>query len=118
MNKRSDLRTQRWRTAVLAITASLVLTGAAAAQDKKADTNVAAGYSTLDLSIFAGWQWFQFGQGHNAAIHQFGPAASWGERLTEDVHKYISLEEGVQIGYNRLRLLPVGGTGFSSESAS
>ena len=123
MNKRSDSSTHPWRTAVLAITASLLMTGVAAAQDtkadtKKADSNVAAGYSTLDMSIFAGWQWFQFGQGHNAAIHQFGPAGTWGERLTEDVHKYISLEEGIQLGYNRLRLLPVGGTSFSSETSS
>jgi outer membrane protein OmpA-like peptidoglycan-associated protein len=118
MTKRSDLRTHRWRTAVLAITAALAISGVASAQDKKPDSNVAAGYSTLDLSIFAGWQWFQFGQGHNAAIHQFGPAGSWGERLTEDVHKYFALEEGIQLGYNRIKLLPVGGTSFSSTGGS
>jgi outer membrane protein OmpA-like peptidoglycan-associated protein/opacity protein-like surface antigen len=118
MIKRSDLRTHRWRTAVLAITAALALTGAASAQVKKADTNVATGYSTVDLSVFAGWQWFQFGQGTHGAIHQFAPAGSWGERLTEDVHKYIGLEEGIQIGYNRIKLLPVGGSSFSSTGGS
>jgi len=118
MKKRSDLCTHRWRTAVLAITAALALTGVASAQDKKADTNVAAGYSTLDLSIFAGWEWFQFGQGHNAAVHKFAPSGTWGERLTEDVHKYFALEEGIQIGYNGLRLVPVGGNNFSAQKAS
>ena len=95
------------------------MTGVASAQqDKKSDSNVAQGYSTLDLSIFAGWQWFQFGQGHNAAVHQFGPAGSWGERLTEDVHRYVGIEEGIQLGYNRIKLLPVGGTSFSSTGGS
>src|SRR6266702_2090931 len=118
MTSRSDLRTHTWRTAVLAITAALALTGVASAQDKKSDTNVAQGYSTIDMSIFAGWQWFQFGQGKNAAVHQFGPAGTWGERLTEDVHSYFALEEGLQIGYNRIRLLPVGGTSFNSTGGS
>jgi outer membrane protein OmpA-like peptidoglycan-associated protein len=51
-------------------------------------------------------------------VHQFGPAGTWGERLTEDVHKYLSLEEGIQIGYNRLKARPVGGTSFVSTGGS
>src|SRR4051794_20679072 len=119
MIKRSDLCTHTWRTAALAITAALALAGTASAQqDKKPDTNVAEGYSTVDLSVFAGWQWFQFGQGTHGAVHQFAPAGSWGERLTEDVHKYFALEEGVQLGYNRVKLVPVGGSTFSSTGGS
>jgi outer membrane protein OmpA-like peptidoglycan-associated protein len=122
MTKRSDLRTHRWRTAVLAITAALSLAAVAPAQtmqDKKSDTSATAGYSTIDLSIFAGYSWFQFGQGSHGA-HQFGPAGVWGERLTENPHKYFSLEEGIQIGYNRLRLQPVGGgsNDYNSTGAS
>jgi len=118
MNKRSDLRTHRWRTAVLAITAALAFTGIASAEDKKTDTNVATGYSTLDMSIFAGWQWFQIGQGTSAGTHKFSPSGAWGERLTENVHKYLSIEEGIQIGYNHLNLFPVGGKSFTIQPAS
>lgn len=118
MNKRSDLRTHARRTAVLAITA-LALAAIAPAQtkqDKKSDTST-EGYSTLDLSLFAGWQWFQFGQG-NHGVHQFGPAGTWGERLTENPHKYFSLEEGIQLSYNRIRLIPVGGKSYNSTAGS
>jgi outer membrane protein OmpA-like peptidoglycan-associated protein len=118
MKYRLDLRTHRWRTAVLAVTAALALTGVASAQDKKSASTTEGGYSLIDLDIFAGWSWFQFGQGHNAAIHQFKSSPVWGERLTENVHKYLSLEEGIQIGYNPLKLLPVGGTAFNSQKAS
>ena len=82
MIRKCGARTHKWSTRVLAVTAALALAGIASAQDKKASANVAAGYSTLDLSLFAGWQWFQFGQGHNAAVHQFGPAGAWGARVT------------------------------------
>jgi outer membrane protein OmpA-like peptidoglycan-associated protein len=118
MNYRSNLSTHKWRTAVLAVTAALALTGVASAQDKKSASATEGGYSLIDMSIFAGWSWFQFGQGHNAAVHQFNSSGVWGERLTENVHKYISLEQGIQIGYNGLRLLPVGGKDFNSQSAS
>jgi outer membrane protein OmpA-like peptidoglycan-associated protein/opacity protein-like surface antigen len=110
----SELRGRGRFLAVLAAGALLASGGTALAQD----TNVASGYSTLDLTFFAGWQWFQFGQGHRAAVHQFGPSGSWGERLTEDFHKYLAAEEGVDISYNRLRLLPVGATNFASSSNS
>jgi outer membrane protein OmpA-like peptidoglycan-associated protein len=118
MKYRSDLRTHKWRTAVLAVTAALALTGVASAQDKKSTSTTEGGYSLIDMSIFGGWSWFQFGQGHNAAVHQFNQSAVWGERLTENVHKYLSLEEGIQIGYNRLKLLPVGANNFNSQGAS
>jgi len=120
MTKRSDLRTHRWRTAVPAIAAALALAAAAPAQTTQNKTSAAdttAGYSTLDMSIFAGYQWFQIGQG-NHGVHQFGPSGVWGERLTEDVHKYLALEEGIQINYNRIRLQPVGSSSYNSTGGS
>jgi outer membrane protein OmpA-like peptidoglycan-associated protein len=117
MIKRSALHGDRWRIAIATAAALLTATVSAPAQDKKPDTNVARGYSTFDVNFFIGEQWFQFGQGNNAAYHQYGPSVAWGERATEELTKYFGLEQGLMLGYNRLRLLPVGGTTFQSSKA-
>src|SRR5579862_4481836 len=111
MTQRSDLRARRWRTAVLAISAALLITAPVSAQN---NANPERGYSTFDLSWFAGWQWFQFTQGSSIITRQFGNAGVWGERATEDFTRYIGIEEGIQVGYNRLRLRPFGNPSFSS----
>jgi outer membrane protein OmpA-like peptidoglycan-associated protein len=90
--------------------------GTASAQNTPA-TNVAeAGYATFDFTVFAGYQWFQIGQGTNYRPKQFGSAGAWGERFNEDFAKYLGLEEGIQTGYNRLRLQPFGNNTYSSVS--
>ncbi|MCU1325467.1 MAG: hypothetical protein JWN34_837, partial [Bryobacterales bacterium] len=38
---------------------------------------------------------------------------SWGERLTEEVHKYIGLEQGLKLGYNNLLLQPIGSSNYN-----
>src|SRR5665213_2556024 len=113
MIKKFEFRAGGWRTAALAITAAFALTGTASAQMMKnvADTG---GYSSLDLTIFAGYQWFQIGQGNDAAVHKFNGAGVWGERLSEEFSRYLSAEEGIELGYNRLKLLPYGAQYFSS----
>jgi outer membrane protein OmpA-like peptidoglycan-associated protein len=99
--------------------AALVFTGSAAAQSNSSsgfssmggDTG---GYSLLDLTIFGGYQWFQFGQGSDSATHRFAPAGVWGERLSEEFSSYIAIEEGLQLGYNRYGLRPYGASSISS----
>ena len=112
MREKYCLRSGRSRATLLAVMAGLVFTLSAAGQSGKvADTR---GYSTLDLTFFGGYQWFQFGQGTNAAIHQFNGAGAWGVRLSEEFSRYLAIEEGIQNSYNRLAVLPVGAQSLSS----
>ena len=72
MIKRFHFSAVAWRSTAAAMTAALVLAGAAAAQtsassSKNAVPAATGGYSLIDLTIFGGYQWFQFGQGTNAA---------------------------------------------------
>jgi hypothetical protein len=112
MSEKYCLRPGWSRATLLAVMAGLVLTASVSGQS----ANVAdqRGYSTLDLSFFGGYQWFQFGQGTNAAIHQFHGAGAWGVRLTEEFSRYVGIEEGIENSYNRLALLPVGAQNFST----
>ncbi len=117
MNRNPEIRVSRMATLAAATLASLALAGTALAQDKKDAPKPAAsteGYSLYDISPFAGWNWFQFGQGKNASIHRFSNSFDFGVRVNENLHKYISLEEGFQEGFNGLRLQPLGSNQYSS----
>ena len=110
MKRNPEIRVSRF--AALAATAALALAGTAIAQDKKDAPKAPAstqGYSTIDVSPFLGWNWFQFGQGKNAGVHSFNNAFDFGGRVNENFHKYLGLEEGFQEGFNGLRLVPFGG---------
>src|SRR3954452_19959189 len=115
MINRSGLRGRIRTSKVLALlTAGLALTGSALAQNSNFGTkDESGGYSKLDLNIFAGWNWYQIGQG-SKGIHQFASGAAWGVRASEEVHKYIGLEEGLKLGYNRFKILPVGAVDYYS----
>ena len=115
MIKRFNIRPRRWH-ATLAIAAGLAFTATVSAQTTK-NTADPGGYSTLDMTIFAGYQWFQFGQGTNAGVHQFSGAGVWGARLSEELNDYLAIEEGVQIGYNGIKLLPLGASQYSHTSS-
>jgi outer membrane protein OmpA-like peptidoglycan-associated protein len=75
------------------------------------------GYSLLDLTIFGGYEWFQFGQGTDNAVHGYHGSGVWGERLSEEFSRYIAAEEGIQIGYNRYAFRPYGASQLSSAPA-
>jgi outer membrane protein OmpA-like peptidoglycan-associated protein len=122
MIKRFDLRATRWTAAVLAIGATLAITGPAAAQNTNAAkprsaVSVEGGYSTFDFSVFAGADWYQFGQGTTNSVNKFDRGISWGERFTEDFSKYLAFEEGTQVNYNHLLLRPLGAPSFASVSS-
>ena len=124
MIKRSDFRAparrrseNRWHTAVLVAGIALAMTGPVSAQDTGSKTtNVAqGGYSPLYFDIFAGYQWFQFLQGSNQS-QNFAPAGVWGERWTEDISKYIGIQEMLQLGYNGAQYYPAGNFHYSHTS--
>lgn len=118
MMKRFNFSASPWRSTAVAMAAALILTGAAAAQTSASTKSKNAvpegGYSLLDLDFFGGYQWFQFGQGSNGAVHQFQGAAAWGERFTEEFSSYIAAEEGFQASYNRFDFRPYGASVLSS----
>jgi opacity protein-like surface antigen len=100
--------------------ATVILSGAAVAQTAPSTTMKPMserGYSLLDLSIFGGYQWFQFGQGNNAGAHAFSGAGAWGERLTEELWPYVGIEEGIQVGYNSFQYRPLGAPSLSKASS-
>ncbi|MCU1325204.1 MAG: hypothetical protein JWN34_574, partial [Bryobacterales bacterium] len=90
MINRSELRGRiRTSKALALLTAGLALSGSTFAQNSNFGTkDETGGYSKIDLNIFAGWNWYQIGQS-SKGIHKFDSGFAWGERLTEEVHKYI-----------------------------
>lgn len=66
------------------------------------------GYSRWDISPFIGWKWFQTGEHSAIRPLDFNSGPVFGAYVTEDVSRYIGIEEGLAVGLNNLRLLPGG----------
>jgi len=73
-------------------------------------------YSTFDIGDFFGAQWFQLWQGTINQNHLLEPKVIFGVRATEDLGKYWGIEENYGTAFNRLYMLPYGGTGYASVS--
>lgn len=114
MINRSGLRARIGNSKALALlTAGLALTTSGFAQNSNFGTkDESGGYSKLDMNIYGAWKWFQIGQG-NKGVDKFDSGFGWGERLSEEVHKYIGLEQGLMLGYNRYNILPVGASNYT-----
>jgi hypothetical protein len=61
-------------------------------------------YSTWDVTVFGGIQWFDWLRDHPA--HSFADGPLFGVRITQDFSKYIAMEESLGYGINNLRLKP------------
>ena len=114
MINRSGLRARIGNSkALVLLTAGLALTTSGFAQNSNFGTkDESGGYSKLDMNIYGAWKWFQIGQG-NKGVDKFDSGFGWGERLSEEVHKYIGLEQGLMLGYNRYNILPVGASNYT-----
>ncbi|HYA16372.1 MAG TPA: hypothetical protein VEF06_02845, partial [Bryobacteraceae bacterium] len=88
--------------------AALAAVPSAMAQDNAAKGVDTTGYSLVDISAFFGTQWFQFGQGGTIRPLTFAPAMTTGVRFSEDLWKYVGLEESYSVGFNKIQLLPSG----------
>ncbi len=75
-------------------------------------------YSTWDIGDFFGTQWFQLWQGTQNQNHLLEPKVIFGVRATFDPGKYWGIEANYGTAFNRLYLLPYGGTGYASVSES
>src|SRR5579863_10278482 len=115
MTMMSDFNRSRWRNILLAVTAMFATAGAALPQS----TNVAkpfsdeGEYSTWDMSVFFGTQWFQMYQGHVNQVYQLTTKPIFGIRSSQDFGRYFGIEEGVGFGFNQLALLPYRGNAYT-----
>ncbi len=104
-------------TKLLGVLALLAAAGPALPQtpaSANAVKNPEGGYSLVDLSGFFGEQWYQIYQGSGGSGNQqyFLSRPVFGERLTENFSRYISLEEGYSVGYNKYAIRPTGSGGY------
>ena len=93
--------------ALLAMAAALGPATPALAQSS-ASSGSEGTYSSWNISPFFGTQWFQFAQGSSIRPLTFQPGPTFGVRVTEDVSRYFSLEQGAAVGLNRARFAPYG----------
>jgi hypothetical protein len=121
MTMMSEFNRSRWRNILLALTAVVATAGPALPQSSgnAAKPSSSDGeYSTWDIGDFFGAQWFQAYQGTKGQNHLLEPKDIFGVRATEDLGNYWGIEENYGTAFNRLYLLPYGGTGYASVSES
>ena len=101
--------------AIPVMTISLMTTPAAAQTTAASGTgNAAKGidegeYSLIDVGDFVGWQWYQIYQGTSTpSTTRLNAGIGAGARVTENLWRYISLEQTFTFGSNRLEMLPAG----------
>ncbi len=118
MTTRSKSNQFQPRTILLTVFAALVMAGPALPQSASSSGNAVKdppenGYSLVDVTAFFGTQWYQIYQGSTGGGTQyFETRPVVGERITENLSKYVSLEEAFTLGFNRLALLPAGGINY------
>src|SRR5215469_67691 len=89
----------------------------AAAQTSKPSTSEQE-YSTVDITPFGGWQWFQAYAGDAQRTHKLQDKYVFGLRVNEDFSNYIGLEQSFTWGpANNLLLRPFGQTNYLSFKA-
>jgi hypothetical protein len=115
MTMMSEFNRSRWRNILLALTAVVVTAGPALPQSSSGNSDEGE-YSTWDFGVFFGTQWFQLYQETNSQNHLLEPSIIFGDRATFDVGRYFGIEGAYSTAFNRLYLLPYGGSGYASVS--
>jgi len=117
MTKRSQF-VRHSRQSMLWATVALAITGCAMAQSTGTAKPAAddGGYSTWEITPYAGWQWFQAFQGDNSRNYTDKFQSGWvfGEKIDADFSDHISLEGSVQLGRNTLDLRPYTQNSFAT----
>jgi outer membrane protein OmpA-like peptidoglycan-associated protein len=117
MTMMSEFNRSRWRNILLAFTAVVVAAGPALSQSTK-PVSEDGEYSTWDIGDFFGTQWFQMYQGTSNQNHLLLTRPIFGVRATEDLGNYWGVEEIFGTGFNRLAMLPYGGSGYATVGAT
>jgi outer membrane protein OmpA-like peptidoglycan-associated protein len=114
MTTRSKSNLSNSRIILLTVLAALVIAGPAFSQNAVPER----GYSTVDLTLFFGPQWYQIYQGSGGSGQHFlEPRPVVGERLTFNPLNYVGFEGSFALGFNRLALLPAGAQQYAEISA-
>jgi hypothetical protein len=112
MTTRSCLDKLHRSGALLTMAAALVMSTVAAspasAQSNAVTTTQEGRYSLWDISPFFGSQYFQLYQGSSARPLDFRAGIMVGGRVTENVSRYFSLEQGFSAAWNQAQFLPTG----------
>jgi outer membrane protein OmpA-like peptidoglycan-associated protein len=118
----SEFNRSRCRNLLLAITAVLATAVPALPQSSSSSGNAAkpfsdeGEYSSWNIGGFFGTQWFQRYQGTAGERYLLQPKPIIGIRVTQNLGRYFGAEEFFGTGFNRLALLPFGGSGYASVS--
>jgi outer membrane protein OmpA-like peptidoglycan-associated protein len=109
MNKTSRPAASRWRGALITITVAIASAVPALPQTTPSakSASLPGEYSIFEVSPFIGYQWFQVYK-HSFRVLKFDSGPVAGVRVTEDLWKYVGLEQSFTAGFNDLRLLPYG----------
>jgi len=120
MTTRSKSNQFQSRIILLTALAALVTAGPALPQNaaSKSSANAAdqeGPYSLIDISAFFGTQWYQIYQGSAGSGHDFFEARPVvGARVTDNFSKYVGVEAGYTVGFNRFAVQPTGGTNYAT----
>src|ERR1700679_4090135 len=117
MTKRSQF-VRHGRQSMLWATVALAITGCAMAQSTATAKPAAddGGYSTWEITPYAGWQWFQAFQGDDSRnyINKFQSGWIFGEKIDADFSNHVSIEGSVQLGRNIMDLRPYTQNSFAT----
>ena len=101
----------KWRVAVIAAAAALAAAVPAFPQSTPSAKSASrpGEYSIFEVNPFAGYQWFQiYADKDSSRVSELEPRPVVGLRVTEDLWKYVGLEQSFTVGFNDLRLRPFG----------
>jgi outer membrane protein OmpA-like peptidoglycan-associated protein len=111
----SEFNRARWRNILLALTVVVATAGPALPQSTNVAKPIDEGeYATWDIGGFFGTQWFQMYQETTDQLHLLLTRPIIGVRVGEDMWRYVGIEESVSVGFNRLAMLPYGGSGYAT----
>ena len=109
MDKTSHTATFRWRGVLLTLTAALAAAVPATPQATPAKSSSLPGeYAIYEVNPFGGYQWFQLYARSENRVSKLDAGPVFGGRFTEDLWKYVGLEQSITVGFNDLRIRPYG----------
>lgn len=97
----------KWRAILVTIAAMLAAAVPGLPQDTQS-ASTSGEYSIFEVNPFAGYQWFQIYAKDEPRVSELEPRPVVGIRVTEDLWKYIGLEQSFTVGFNDIRLRPFG----------
>jgi hypothetical protein len=123
MTMKSSSKPSQWRSKLLALTAVLAMAApalpqAASAGANAAHPNIEGAYSSWDIGGFFGTQWYQMWEGNSIPRPSkllIRPVV--GVRAGQLIGNHFGIDEIFDVAFNKLALLPTGGTAYAEVGA-